>query len=137
MRIIYNYLDVLGFSASFLCAVHCVLTPLVLALGLAGGLEWLESPLVEWSFISTTLVFATWSLIGTFPKHRNAQPLLIAGAGFTIIIGLHLLPGHVNHLLSAVGGILVAYAHLRNWQLLRQPKQMAKNQRLATSRKAA
>ncbi|MEM1214427.1 MAG: MerC domain-containing protein [Bacteroidota bacterium] len=118
MRAIYNYLDILGFSASFLCAVHCVLMPLLLTLGLASGLEWLEEPLIEWSFILTTVILASWSLVGTWSRHHDKRPLLIAGVGFAIIIGVHLLPGHVNHYIAGLGGLLIAYAHYRNWRLL-------------------
>ena len=120
MRIIRSYLDLLGFSASFLCAVHCLLMPLVLSFGLVGGMSWLESAWVEWSFIFSTLVLASWSLFGSFPKHRNYKPLTLAGMGFVLIVVLHhMFEDSIGHYLSAIGGVLVAYAHYVNWRLLR------------------
>lgn len=133
MRIIRSYLDLLGFSASFLCAVHCVLMPLVLSMGLLGGMSWLESAWVEWSFILTTLVLASWSLFGSLSKHRNTKPLIIAALGFVLIIVLHEWFGHgAGHYFSALGGILVAYAHYLNWRLL-HAKQLAREVQLSTS----
>lgn len=117
MRLIRSYLDVMGFSASFLCAVHCMLMPLVLSFGLV-GLSWLESPLVEWTFILSTLVLASWSLLGSLPDHNNKRPLIIAAIGFAIIMGVHLLEHLVGHFVAAIGGTLIAYAHYVNWRLV-------------------
>lgn len=122
MRLIRSYLDVFGFSASFLCAVHCMLMPLILSFGLVSGLEWLESPMVEWSFIISTLVLASWSLFGSLPRHEDKRPLLIAGLGFVILLGVHLLEHHIGHYVAAVGGALIAYAHYLNWKLVHEPK---------------
>lgn len=122
MRIIRSYLDLLGFSASFLCAVHCLVMPLVLSMGLLGGMSWLESAWVEWSFILSTLVLGSWSLVGSLPKHRNMTPILIAGVGFVLIVVLHhAFENTIGHYFSALGGVLIAYAHYLNWRLLHNP----------------
>lgn len=127
MRIIRTYLDLLGISASFLCAVHCLVMPLILSMGLIGSMSWLESPWVEWSFIFSTLALASWSLLASLPKHRNYTPLLVAGVGFVLIVVLHHLFEHsIGHYFSAVGGVLVAYAHYLNWRLMR-PRQKAEH----------
>lgn len=120
MHIINKYLDLLGFSASFLCAIHCVLLPLVLSLGLAGGIPWLESHSLEMMLIVSTLIMASWSLLGSWPKHHNRKPLMLAAIGFVIIFGVHLLEGDIAHYVSAIGGVFIAYAHYLNWRLLHQ-----------------
>lgn len=128
MRLIRSYLDVLGFSASFLCAVHCLLMPLILSFGLVGGLGWLESPVVEWTFIISTLIMASWSLFGSLPRHRNKRPIFIAALGFAILFGIHLLEHHIGHYFAAIGGVLIAYAHYLNWHLLHHyPASLADN----------
>lgn len=118
MRLIRSYLDILGFSASFLCAVHCLIMPLILSFGLFGGLSWLESPIVEWTFIISTLIMASWSLLGSLPRHQNKQPLFIAAIGFGVLFGVHFLEHHIGHYFAAIGGVLIAYAHYLNWRLL-------------------
>ncbi|MGH1434579.1 MAG: MerC domain-containing protein [Lewinella sp.] len=123
MRLIRSYLDIMGFSASFLCAIHCLLMPLILSFGLVGGLSWLESPLVEWTFILSTLILASWSLLGSLPHHHNKRPLIIAAIGFIIILGVHFLEHVVGHFVSAIGGVLIAYAHYVNWRLLHNHNQ--------------
>lgn len=134
MRIIRSYLDLLGFSASFLCAVHCLLMPLVLSMGLLGGMSWLESAWVEWTFIFSTLVLASWSLFGSLPKHRNLVPVIVAGIGFVLIVVLHHAFEHtIGHYFSAVGGIMVAYAHYLNWRLLHHKPSTSTELKLAPS----
>lgn len=118
MRLIRSYLDVLGFSASFLCAVHCILVPLVLSFGLVGGLSWLNSPAVEWGFMLSTLFLASWSLFGSYPRHKDRRPLLMAAIGFFIIFAVHLMEALIGHYVAALGGIIIAYAHYLNWQIL-------------------
>lgn len=118
MQIITKYLDILGVSASFLCAIHCVLLPLFLSLGLAGAFPWLQSHSLELALIFSTLVLASWSLLGSWHKHRQIKPIIIATVGFLIIFGVHSLEGDIAHYFSALGGILIAYAHYVNWRLL-------------------
>ena len=125
MRVIRAYLDLLGFSASFLCAIHCMLLPLLLAFGASGGVSWLENPFIEWSFIVSALILAGWSLVGSYREHHDRRPLQLAVAGFLIILGVHILHHAVGHYLAAIGGILIAYAHYLNWRIRRRTEIVA------------
>ncbi|MBK6947552.1 MAG: MerC domain-containing protein [Haliscomenobacter sp.] len=79
--------DIAGFGASLLCAIHCMLMPLVLALGMFAGAHWLMNPITDWIFIGTSAVIASWSLLQSyFRKHRNLRPLWISGMGFLGLI---------------------------------------------------
>jgi len=118
MRFLSNHLDFLGFSASFLCAIHCMAMPFVLSLGLAGGLPWLENPLLEWGLISSTFLIAGWSLVRSIAQHGQYKPLIIATIGFVIILMVHFLEGSLEHYLAAIGGGSIAYAHYANWRML-------------------
>jgi len=120
MRILTNLLDALGFSASFLCALHCISLPLIATLGMSGALPWLESERLELALIVSALVIAVWSLASTFRRHRDRRPLWYAVLGFVVIISGHLAHLNVEHYVAGVGGLLIAYAHYRNWLLLSQ-----------------
>ncbi|MEM6698669.1 MAG: MerC domain-containing protein [Bacteroidota bacterium] len=113
--------DFIGFGASLLCALHCMLLPIVFSLGIFTGVHWLINPFGEWIFIGISIGIAAWSLLQSyFKKHQNIRPLLIAGLG---LLGLLLVQARVisyPHSLMAVGGGLIAYAHFYNWQLSRQ-----------------
>ncbi len=118
MRFLSNHLDFFGFSASFLCAIHCMAMPLILSLGLAGGLPWLENPFLEWGLILSTFLIAGWSLVRSIAQHGQYKPLLIAIIGFIIILAVHFLEGSLEHYLAAIGGSAIAYAHYVNWRML-------------------
>jgi hypothetical protein len=120
MRILSNPLDALGFSASFLCALHCISLPLIATFGMSGALPWLESEVLEMALIVSTLVIAGWSLVSTFRRHGDRRPLWYAGLGFVVIIGGHLAQLSIEHYLAGVGGIAIAYAHYLNWTLIGQ-----------------
>ena len=123
MRFIGNNLDFFGFSASFLCALHCIAIPIVLSLGTLSGLAWLHTPVIEFSFTALAVIFAFWSLIGSYTKkHKNVIPLIVASLGFAFLISGIFLFHHEAHFISAIGGILIAYAHYFNWRLLHRHK---------------
>jgi hypothetical protein len=123
-------LDFLGFSASMLCALHCAALPLLLTAGAFSGFAWLENEIVEWFFIGSAIIFASWSLVTSFwQTHRNPIPLLLVVLGFFLIIWNHFGGGHGHThthahfewgtaLLSVAGGIAIAIAHYLNWRLI-------------------
>lgn len=113
------HLDLVGFGASLLCALHCTLLPLALTLGTLAGAHWLLNPLGEWIFIGTSMGIAGWSLLRSyFNQHHNILPLFIASIGFIGLILAQKVFVSNAHWLMATGGALVAYAHFYNWQLL-------------------
>lgn len=108
-------LDFLGFSASFLCAIHCLALPFLLSLGLFGGLSWLHHPSVEWGLIGTAVVIAGPALYRGYRQHGRARPVWLAGIGF-LLLGLSRSSIGDEHLLTAAGGLLIATAHWFNWK---------------------
>lgn len=109
--------DKAGMAASTACAIHCALTPLVLAFlpALSGWALGLES-LHGWMVVSLSVlaVAATW--LG-WRRHRKfyAWAFLVPGIGF--LMGSHAFHGTAEHVLLAIGGTLIASAHLVNLRL--------------------
>lgn len=108
-------LDFLGFSASFLCAIHCLAIPFLLSLGLFGGLTWLHHPVVEWGLIGTAVLIAGPAFYRGYRQHGRTRPLWIAGLGFGLLALSRSSIGD-EHLLTAAGGSLIAAAHWFNWK---------------------
>ncbi len=117
------HLDFLGFSASSLCAVHCILMPFVLSLSFLSGLRWLENPWVEGVLILTALLIAAISLFRSYRSHYRFQPLIFAGLGFLTIAMSRIMPWEaLEPILMGAGGFAIAYAHYANWSLLKHTK---------------
>ena len=112
-----NKLDVVGMSASLVCAVHCAAIPVIFGLGAANLAEFLHHPVVEVSFLLVALVVATWSLGKSYLyQHRNKGPVLVGVAG----MGLVCL-GVIAHtwFITLPGGLILALAHFWNLKMLR------------------
>ena len=113
--------DWVGFSASLLCALHCALLPVLLTLSAFGSLYFLEAPAFEYSFIFISFAIASFSLIQGYRKHhRRWNALSLAAIGFSCILMGQVFEGVLwEAILSAIGGSLVAIAHLVNLRLSR------------------
>lgn len=113
--------DRLGFAASLLCAVHCALLPLALAvlpaLGLkVGGFVDFDQAFV----VFATLLGATTLTLG-YRRHKafHALALLVPGIALVWVGSFTPLHDHgVGHVvLMVAGGLMLAAAHLVNLRL--------------------
>jgi hypothetical protein len=113
--------DRVGFAASFLCAVHCALLPVALALLPAFGLNvggWVD---IDQAFVVfATLLGATTLTLG-WRRHRafHAWMLLIPGLALVWAGSFTHLHDHtITHaVVMTIGGLLLAGAHLLNLRL--------------------
>ncbi|MFZ5655949.1 MAG: MerC domain-containing protein [Pseudomonadota bacterium] len=113
--------DRVGFAASFLCAVHCAVVPLLLALVPALGLRiggWAD---IDQAFVvfASLLGLATMSL--GYRRHRafRAWALLLPGLALIWIGSFTSLHDHgwAHALVMTLGGLALAAAHGVNLRL--------------------
>jgi hypothetical protein len=116
-----NRADRVGFAASFLCALHCALLPLVLAVLPTVGLSvggWVD--IDQGVTVFATLLGVTTLALG-FRRHRafRAWALLVPGLALVWLGAFSPLhdhgPGHAA--LMTLGGLTVAGAHFLNLRL--------------------
>ncbi|MEQ8304175.1 MAG: MerC domain-containing protein [Cyclobacteriaceae bacterium] len=112
------HLDVIGFSASLICALHCAIVPLLLTFSALGSVTFMDDPVIELSMISISLILAMSSLLPCyFSHHHRIAPLIWAVSGFLLIAIGNLAPVEKYEiLLTPAGGCLVAMAHYTNWR---------------------
>lgn len=113
--------DRLGFTASFLCAIHCALWPWLLALAPAFGLEfggWVD---VDQAFVVFATLLGVSTLTLGWRRHRifRAWVLLVPGLGLVWAGSFGPLHAHnLSHaLVMTSGGVLLALAHMLNLRL--------------------
>lgn len=113
--------DRFGATASFLCAVHCALLPLVFALLPALGLGFLADHRFERIFIAFASLLALTTISIGFRRHQRFRAFWFLAPGIVLLItGVvidfdHASPLHAT--LVAIGGTLVAIAHVTNLRL--------------------
>ncbi len=112
--------------ASFLCAIHCAATPILMAFGALGGLAFLQDHTLESAVVGGSAILAVLSLIPSYlHRHRKRDALSLAIAGF-LLLGISHWLGHewslpyVEAGLSTLGGSMIAFAHWVNHKLPRE-----------------
>lgn len=114
-------LDMAGFIASFICAIHCAFMPLLLASLPMLGLSFFSSHWFDVVMIVLSLGIASISLIKGYNQfHRKPFALLVMLAGFGFIAYAELSHTNYHYLLAAIGALLVAASHVFNHFLCRQ-----------------
>jgi hypothetical protein len=114
--------DALAAALSSLCLVHCLLMPLGLGLapvvaalapGDAHGPEWLH-----WALLGLAAPVSVWALWRGVVIHGEDRPWQIAALGFALMAAgaLAHAAGPAEQVLTVLGGLVVAAAHLLNWQ---------------------
>jgi uncharacterized membrane protein len=116
----HAHTDLVGFTASMACALHCSLLPFILTVSTLGGLKWLANPWIEVLFITLSVVIATIALGRNFRKHKHImRAIQVVAVGFALLIASRFFEGNPEHVLSALGGIVIATGHILNWRLAR------------------
>ena len=113
--------DRFGATASFLCAVHCALLPLVIAVLPAIGLGFLADHRYERGFIAFASMLALTTLVVGFRRHRQFRAFWFLVPGIVLLfLGIVIDFEHSSTLhatLVSLGGTLVAISHLTNLRL--------------------
>ncbi|MFP7722682.1 MerC domain-containing protein [Lysobacter sp. A3-1-A15] len=113
--------DRVGFAASFLCAIHCALLPLVLALAPAFGLKlggWVD---FDQAFVVFATVLGATTLTLGYRRHRGFHAWALLLPGLALVWAASFTPLHnhsTTHMVMMVGGgVMLALAHLLNLRL--------------------
>ncbi|WP_058835321.1 MerC domain-containing protein [Luteimonas abyssi] len=113
--------DRLGFAASFLCAIHCAMLPLLLALAPALGLRFGGLIDFDQAFVVFASLLGLTTLTLGYRRHRGFHAWLLLVPGLVLVWAgafTHLHDHSVLHaVIMTIGGLLLAAAHLVNLRL--------------------
>ena len=114
--------DRLGATWALLCAIHCALLPILIALLPSLGLSAAVAPSFEVGFVLFATLFGLAVLVWSYRRHRAMRALWLLIPGLAVLwIGILYPPLHhsvVPHAMAMTfGGTLVGLAHLANLRL--------------------
>jgi uncharacterized membrane protein YfcA len=120
-------IDGLGATASFVCAIHCAAIPILLGVGAAGAVSWLDHEPVEWGLVGLAAVVGTVSAWRGYRVHGNRAVAIVLATAAVSLLGLMLHQAgahshaHEGGLRWAfpVLGLVIATSHLVNRRLCR------------------
>lgn len=119
-----GWLDRIGATGALVCAVHCALLPVLIALLPTLGVSALLAPTLETAFVLFATLFGLAVLAWSYRRHRTGRALALLLPGLAVLwLGVLYPPLHhsvVPHALAmTLGGLLVGLAHLANLRLNR------------------
>ena len=116
-------LDHTGATASFLCAIHCAVMPLLVAALPLLGLSFLASEPVEWILLACSAILGTIALFVGYRQHRAGWIFGALALALALLIGGRIaekggIEGWGTAFMVA-GGLAMMSAHLINRKLCR------------------
>lgn len=118
----HRLLDRLGATGSLLCALHCALLPVLIAVLPPLGLGAALGGRFEEAFVLFATLVGGYSVLSGYHRHRLWQALALMLPGLMILwLGVLYAPLHESQwphaLVMTLGGTLVGLAHLANLRL--------------------
>jgi hypothetical protein len=113
-----SLLDRLGIWASSLCALHCLLLPILIPLLPFVGASFFAEDWFERSILSISMIIGFWALLSGFYRyHRQLYPLFSLVLGGIIYWNKHMFGEAYEPLVIAIGAGLIIGAHVVNLKL--------------------
>lgn len=122
-------LDRLGITATSLCALHCILLPVILPALPLLGLSFLADHAWEHIFLLATAVLGSIAMLSGFKRyHRKLYPFYLLIIGVCIYWVKHDFSEAMQPILIVVGASFMVAAHLINIKLCNSCKSCSESE---------
>ncbi len=123
----------LSIFLSFLCTIHCILTPILLIFlgmypSINSSFKILNNPILELSIILLSGLLGIYTMLhGYRHHHHESRPLILFSLGislFCVHFGLHLLSFSegINLCISLIGSLFILWSQVLNYRLMNRTK---------------
>ena len=115
--------DKTAICLSFLCVVHCLLLPvLLIVLPPISGLLALNDEMFHQWLLFAVVPISLIALYMGYLHHKNKQVFIVGSIGLGILamaafLGHDILGEHMEVIVTVMGSSIIAFAHVRNYQL--------------------
>lgn len=112
--------DILGAAVSGLCIVHCIITPVLLIMGISmAGLSFLESEWIHQLLAVPMVLLLVWSISLGWRIHRQRQPVIFGFTGLLLLAASLSTTDVLETCLAVSAGLILIIAHLLNRKLIK------------------
>lgn len=112
--------DKAGISIAILCALHCLLLPVVLPTLALMGLSFMGMFWVELVVLSTSMIVGGVAVFLGFRHHSSPLPLLALVSGGVLFFFKHEMSSPWEQIAIVVGALLLITAHTANLYMCRK-----------------
>ena len=118
-------IDGIAISLSFLCILHCLLTPAFLILAPSFLTLSIDSEFIHYLIILLAIPISLYALTLGYRAHDRITFLFIGIIGLSmlftaILMGENILSEYGEKGITLFGSIIVAYSHFRNLQICKE-----------------
>lgn len=118
-----KFLDKFGIWTSGLCAIHCLMMPLIVVFLPLIGASFLAAEWFESVILSISLIVGLWStLLGFHKYHRRVYPILGIVVGGVVYWNKHFVGESLEPAMIALGAALIIAAHVSNYRLTQRAR---------------
>ena len=113
--------DQLGVVCSGLCVLHCLLSPVIIGMGLTGVLAtFFTQELFHQIIIIPTLIFMSLTLPQAYKRRNGAALVLLGSIGASLLLAALFFDEKYEVVLSVLGGASIIVYHILNVLLQRK-----------------
>lgn len=117
-------LDRIGITATSLCALHCILLPVILPALPLLGVSFLADHVWEHVFLVFTAILGTIAMFSGFKRyHRKLYPFYLLILGVVVYWQKHDFSEDVQPFFIVIGATLIVAAHIINIKLCNSCRQ--------------
>lgn len=117
-------LDRIGITATSLCALHCILLPVILPALPLLGISFLADHMWEHVFLVVTAVLGSIAMFSGFKRyHKKLYPFYLLILGVVIYWQKHDFSESIQPVFIVIGATLIVAAHIINIKLCTSCKQ--------------
>lgn len=116
----YHNSSKIGIVLSFICAIHCILMPIIMMSFPFLNNSFLHDPILEWLILGSLIFLGVFSLDHYKKKHHGSNsPMIIFGIGSTLCFFSLIIHSEFHQSLMIIGSILIAVSQAMNLTLKR------------------
>ncbi len=113
-------LDGIGIGLSFICAIHCLITPLTLALLPLMGIHTHDNKSIEAIMVLLIIMVGILALMRGYLNHKKWQVFIYLTLGIVIFVFIRpVFDNTAYNLATLLGGFSFMVGHLYNWNWCR------------------
>jgi hypothetical protein len=121
-------LDRIGITATSLCALHCILLPVILPALPLLGIGFLADHMWEHVFLVVTAVLGSIAMFSGFKRyHKKLYPFYLLMLGVVIYWQKHDFSEELQPVFIMIGATLIVAAHIINIKLCNSCKQCSEH----------
>lgn len=124
-----HYSEQITVFLSVLCAIHCIITPVLVVLMPVAAVYFEQYHWIEYIIVASVFILGTSSILHGYKNHhQNKMPAYIFFGGLMLLFSAALLRfmfdvhNTSEHLISGIGGVASGLGQLYNLKLSNQKK---------------